>query len=98
MESERGRCRIIHCQECGYDRIQNRRQIISKRKYRKLEFFRQALIHLGVAIILFEGGLSLDPDRLAKVGARAFLIGESLMRQDDVTAATRDILADPVST
>ncbi len=29
----------------------------------------EALIHLGVAIILFEGGLSLDPDRLAKVGA-----------------------------
>jgi NhaP-type Na+/H+ or K+/H+ antiporter len=28
-----------------------------------------ALIHLGVAIILFEGGLSLDPQRLAKVGA-----------------------------
>lgn len=29
----------------------------------------EALIHLGVAIILFEGGLSLDPHRLAKVGA-----------------------------
>jgi NhaP-type Na+/H+ or K+/H+ antiporter len=29
----------------------------------------EALIHLGVAIILFEGGLSLDPQRLAKVGA-----------------------------
>ena len=29
----------------------------------------EALIHLGVAIILFEGGLSLDPNRLAKVGA-----------------------------
>jgi NhaP-type Na+/H+ or K+/H+ antiporter len=28
----------------------------------------EALIHLGVAIILFEGGLSLDPNRLAKVG------------------------------
>lgn len=28
----------------------------------------EALIHLGVAIILFEGGLSLDPQRLAKVG------------------------------
>jgi NhaP-type Na+/H+ or K+/H+ antiporter len=29
----------------------------------------EALIHLGVAIILFEGGLSLDPHRLARVGA-----------------------------
>ena len=28
-----------------------------------------AFIHLGVAIILFEGGLSLDPQRVAKVGA-----------------------------
>ena len=28
----------------------------------------EALIHLGVAVILFEGGLSLDPDRLRKVG------------------------------
>lgn len=28
-----------------------------------------ALIHLGVAIILFEGGLSLDPSRILKVGA-----------------------------
>ena len=28
----------------------------------------EALIHLGVAIILFEGGLSLDPQRLSKVG------------------------------
>ncbi|MCB2119168.1 MAG: indole-3-glycerol-phosphate synthase TrpC, partial [Rhodobacteraceae bacterium] len=33
---------------------------------------------------------------MAGVGARAFLIGESLMRQADVTAATRAILADPV--
>ncbi len=29
----------------------------------------EALIHLGVAIILFEGGLSLDPQRLKSVGA-----------------------------
>ncbi len=28
----------------------------------------ETLIHLGVAIILFEGGLSLDPQRLSKVG------------------------------
>jgi NhaP-type Na+/H+ or K+/H+ antiporter len=29
----------------------------------------EALIHLGVAIILFEGGLSLDPNRLSRVGS-----------------------------
>ncbi len=29
----------------------------------------EPLIHLGVAIILFEGGLTLDPARLARVGA-----------------------------
>ena len=41
---------------------------------------------------LFEPG---DLARLARVGARRFLIGESLMRQADVAAATRAILAAP---
>ncbi len=49
-------------------------------------------------ILVAESGLFTPADlsRLAKVGARCFLIGESLMRQPDVTAATRTILADPV--
>ncbi|MGR3513697.1 MAG: indole-3-glycerol phosphate synthase TrpC [Paracoccaceae bacterium] len=52
----------------------------------------------GDRMLVAESGLFAPADlaRLAKVGARTFLIGESLMRQDDVTAATRDILADPV--
>jgi indole-3-glycerol phosphate synthase len=37
-----------------------------------------------------------DMAQMAGVGARSFLIGESLMRQDDVATATKDLLADPV--
>ena len=41
-----------------------------------------------------ESGLYSHSDllRMAEAGAQAYLIGESLMRQDDVTAATRAIL------
>lgn len=39
-----------------------------------------------------------DLDRMAKIGARSFLIGESLMRQANVEAATRALLANPIST
>ncbi|MEL6219422.1 MAG: indole-3-glycerol-phosphate synthase TrpC, partial [Pseudomonadota bacterium] len=48
--------------------------------------------------LVAESGLFTPADlaRLAKVGARSFLIGESLMRQTDVEVATRAILADPV--
>ncbi len=44
--------------------------------------------------LVCESGLfsRADLDRMARVGARRFLIGESLMRQQDVTAATRHIL------
>ena len=49
-------------------------------------------------MLVCESGLFVPSDlaRMAKVGARSFLIGESLMRQDDVTAATQAILADPL--
>ena len=45
-------------------------------------------------LLVAESGLysHADLERMARAGARAFLIGESLMRQDDVTAATRAIL------
>ncbi len=50
-------------------------------------------------VLVAESGLFTPADlaRLATVGARRFLIGESLMRQGDVEAATKAILADPVA-
>ena len=47
-------------------------------------------------MIIAESGLFEPSDLadLAQYGARAFLIGESLMRQEDVTAATRHILSE----
>ena len=51
-------------------------------------------------IAVAESGLFASPDlaRMAQSGARCFLIGESLMRADDVAAATQAILANPVAT
>ncbi len=48
--------------------------------------------------LVCESGLFTPQDLadMAACGARSFLIGESLMRQDDVEAATREILANPV--
>ena len=45
-------------------------------------------------LLVAESGLyaHADLERMARAGARAFLVGESLMRQNDVTAATRRLL------
>lgn len=50
-------------------------------------------------MIVSESGLYTPADLadLAQYGARCFLIGESLMRQEDVAAATRAILARPLT-
>ena len=49
--------------------------------------------------IVGESGLRspVDLARCAKKGVRCFLIGESLMRQDDITTATRAILEMPTA-
>jgi len=49
-------------------------------------------------MLVCESGLFTPADlaAMAGIGARAFLIGESLMRQDDVAAATRKLLENPV--
>jgi len=48
-------------------------------------------------LVISESGLATPADLadMAAHGARCFLIGESLMRQADVAAATRALLADP---
>jgi indole-3-glycerol phosphate synthase len=60
----------------------------------------EALAPLAPAerMLVCESGLHAPADlaRMAKAGARCFLIGESLMRSADVAAATALLLADPV--
>ena len=48
-------------------------------------------------VVVAESGLGSPADlaAVATVGVRRLLIGESLMRQPDVTAATRSLLATP---
>ena len=50
-------------------------------------------------IIVSESGLNTPDDLadMARFGARNFLIGESLMRQADVEAATRQLLSNPAT-
>ena len=49
-------------------------------------------------VLVSESGLNTTADLadMAQYGARTFLIGESLMRQEDVETATRTILANPL--
>ncbi len=51
----------------------------------------------GDRLLVSESGLQASGDlaRLARIGVRCFLIGEALMRQPDVAAATRALLALP---
>lgn len=50
-------------------------------------------------VVVSESGLSVPADlaRMARAGAKCFLVGESLMREADVAAATRALLARPLA-
>jgi indole-3-glycerol phosphate synthase len=50
-------------------------------------------------VVVAESGLNTPEDlaRLGRIGISTFLVGESLMRQPDVTAATRALLTRPAN-
>jgi len=52
----------------------------------------------GNRSIVSESGLNTPADlsEMARYGVRSFLVGESLMRQEDVSLATRTLLANPL--
>ena len=56
---------------------------------------RLALLRPSNALLVAESGIFTPADvaRVADARARAILVGESLMRQDDVTAATKALLS-----
>ncbi len=58
-------------------------------------FERLAPLAPSSALLVAESGIATAADavRLREVGARALLVGESLMRQTDVAAATRRLMA-----
>lgn len=67
----------------------------------KLETTLELMPHMPEgALAVTESGLNARADlmRAWEAGARAFLVGESLMRQADVEAATRTLLAPPPGT
>ena len=73
---------------------------INNRNLKTLKVDLAATVELGPRVpkdrfLVGESGIGSrdDIDRLTEVGCRAFLIGESLMRQADVAAATRALVA-----
>jgi indole-3-glycerol phosphate synthase len=75
---------------------------INNRNLKTLEVDLNVTEELSAAVpedrlLVCESGLRTrrDLDRMIRVGARCFLVGEALMAQPDVTAATRALLARP---
>lgn len=72
---------------------------VNNRNLKTLEVHLETTEEIGRGVpddrlLVSESGLAstADLDRMAAVGARCFLVGESLMRQADVEAATRALL------